>query len=112
IEDKRERGRLEHQAIAEGWSRARLENELRKRFGVRRRHAAAGRAQGRTPGRPPRRPRDAGEGLAWLSRLCNQIVRWVTMLQEDDHQTAVRTTWENLPASVRREIEHTLFAID
>jgi hypothetical protein len=95
ISDKRERAKLQRQAIIHGWTFNRIQMELRRRYGRR----------GQAVGRRPQIPSDMPSAIAELDRMCRAWRRWHAVLDEDQSKAKKPHVGLNdLPADVRRQL--------
>lgn len=107
IHNRQERGTLETKVVQENWSRARLDREIRSRYGRRR----------RISGRKPYVPHAADEALSELVRLTLKLTRWGEMMGWDPSSGSIQTAEEanavtlaDLPEDVLAEARKALRA--
>ncbi len=109
VPDRRERSALETKVVKERWSRARLDREIRSRYGSR-----------RNLGRRPSQPTSTSEALSALSRLATKLTRWGAMMGWNPDTDRVRSDVEgnvsltDLPkdvSSLAKEVFHTVYKL-
>jgi hypothetical protein len=87
VSPKSRRKELQERAIRQGWSTARLEAEIARRYGTR-----------RAGGRKPARARTLDDWLAQTEKLCETWRRWDAALEKTD--TSGRVGQSEVPADV------------
>jgi hypothetical protein len=93
IGEKTQRAKFQRRAIREGWSLARVEQELVKRFG--RRHPG---------GRRPRIPHTLKGFLADLDTRAFTLLRLINEVQKASGQDRHRICWTDLPSCVQADL--------
>lgn len=89
---KKDRAAMQRQLIKEGWSRARLNREIKARFGKR-----------RDAGRKPTPVNDVTDAFVRLSQFCGQWHSLCDALREEPAD-GVEAVWAELPRAVQRAI--------
>lgn len=93
IRNKKERSKLQRQAIEGAWSIADMDVELARLHGRR-----------RWAGRKPKVPHDADEALMQLDSLCLKWRRWYTQIAEESGTGPSEVGLDDLPETVRRPL--------